>query len=122
MLISPVPATPVAPVQSSRPSPVPVQGVASVEPVSPVADANEHLSQELDEALHAMDSLRSQLAASQARLSAASRSVAQQARQAAPTPTEGGDTDLATGSRRYVAQSALNQAHQAQHSALSISA
>jgi hypothetical protein len=44
MLISPVPATPVAPVQSSRPSPVPVQGVASVEPVSPVADANEQLS------------------------------------------------------------------------------
>jgi flagellin-like hook-associated protein FlgL len=122
MLISPVPATPVAPVQSSRPSPVPVQGVASVEPVSPVADANEQLSRELDEALHAMDNLRSQLAASQARLSAASRSVAQQARQAAPTATEGGDTDLGTGSRRYVAQSALNQARQAQHSALSVSA
>jgi flagellin-like hook-associated protein FlgL len=121
MLISPVPATPVAPVQSSRPSPVPVQGVASVEPVSPVADANEQLSRELDEALHAMDNLRSQLAASQARLSAASRSVAQQARQAAPPP-DGGDTDLGTGSRRYVAQSALTQARQAQHSALSVSA
>lgn len=122
MLISPVPAAPVAPIQSTHPSPQAVQGVAAVEPVHAIGEDQARLSRELDQALHAMDTLRSELAASQARLAAASHSVAQQARQVAPTPVDSADTDLASGNQRYAAQSALNQAHQAQHSALSLTA
>lgn len=122
MLISPVPAAPVAPIQPSLPSPPAVQGVAAVEPVKPIGEDQARLSRELDQALQAMDTLRSELAASQARLTAASHSVAQQARQVAPTPTDSADTDLASGNQRYATQSALNQAHQAQHSALSLTA
>ncbi|MCA6218384.1 hypothetical protein KGA65_17750 [Ideonella sp. B7] len=122
MLISPVPAAPVAPIQSTHPSPPAVQGVAAVEPVHAIGEDQARLSRELDQALHAMDTLRSELAASQARLAVASHSVAQQARQVAPTPTDSADTDLASGNQRYATQSALNQAHQAQHSALSLTA
>lgn len=123
MLLSPIPAAPVAPVQPARPSPAAVQGVASVEPVSSsLTNEDARLSRELDEALHAMDTLRGELAASQARLATASYSVAQQARRMVPPPVDRADTGLAAGSQRYAAQNALNQARQAQHGALSLTA
>lgn len=122
MLISPVPVSPVAPVQAARPSPVPVQGVASVPAPAAVDAVSEHLSRELDHALDTMDALRHQLAASQARLNAASQSVAQQARTTVPPAVDRSDTELASAGQRQRTQSALNQAAQARHSALSLTA